>query len=228
MPSDARAVDFERFGRDIWYSGLNSSKLDFAYTSHLDGSCWLNAFQRDSSSKGSEVLNARRFAEGGDAGIPMCMLRRCVRPWLSSAFPCSTTGFLSSRKAMQSTPSGRQSGTTTAWRRKRSPSLRGGAFALYRLHGLSAHAREDRYRGGRSPKRFSAERAETINDNTMLFAELCLHTTPAPLVPHSGFRRGSAPYGEDALRDEPLGLRHFAQRHVRPALRLSQRWEPLA
>ena len=68
MPSDARAVDFERFGRDIWYSGLNSSKLDFAYTSHLDGSCWLNAFKRDSSSKGSEVLNARRFAEGGDAG----------------------------------------------------------------------------------------------------------------------------------------------------------------
>ena len=48
------------------------------------------------------------------------------------------------------------------------------------------------------------QRAETINDNTMLFAELCLHTTPAPLVPHSGFRRGSL-----RTAKMPSGMNHW-------------------
>lgn len=191
MPSDIRAVDFERFGRDIWYSGLNNSKLDFAYTAHLDGSCWLNAFKRDSSSKGSEVLNARRFADGGEAGSTYVYVEEVRQTLAIMRIAVIYHGFVELAKGDAAYALGKARRYDDGAEKETGHRPFEEAISLFMSFTDFLHmpAKTDTERAVR--EEVFRQQAEIINDNTMLFAELCLHTTPAPLVPHSGFRRGS-------------------------------------
>ena len=191
MPSDIRAVDFERFGRDIWYSGLNNSKLDFAYTAHLDGSCWLNAFKRDSSSKGSEVLNARRFADGGEAGSTYAYVEEVRQTLAIMRIAVIYHGFVELAKGDAAYALGKARRYDDGAEKETGHRPFEEALSLFMSFTDFLHmpAKTDTERAVR--EEVFRQQAEIINDNTMLFAELCLHTTPAPLVPHSGFRRGS-------------------------------------
>lgn len=191
MPGDARSIDFERLGRDVWYSGLNNSKLDSAYTAHLDGSCWLNAFKRDSSSKGSEVLNARRFAEGGAAGNTYVYVEEVRQTLAIMRIAVLYHGFLELAKGDASCALGKARRYDDGVERGSGHRPFEEALALFMCSTDFLHmpAKNDIEKGVR--EEVFRQQAEVINDNTMLFAELCLNTAPVPLISHSGFRRGS-------------------------------------
>lgn len=191
MPCDARDVDFERFGRDIWYSGLNHSKLDSAYTNHLDGDCWLNAFNRDSSSKGGEVLNARCFAEGGAAGNTYVYVEEVRQTLAIMRIAVIYHGFVELAKGDAAYALGKAKRFDDGVEKEAGHRPFEEALSLFMgfTDFLRMPVKTDIEKAVR--EEVFRQRAETINDNTMLFADLCLNTAPMPLVSHSGFRRGS-------------------------------------
>lgn len=180
-------IDCERYGRDIWYNGLNSSERDLAVKGRLNGNCWLNAFGRDSTSKGGEVLNAYLYSNRGAESCSLVYVEE-VRHVLSiMRVAVLANGFLELAKG---------------------DCARALAFAVKfddacERNGGSGRPFEDalslfmnpgflHYDGDVSTRKalFSSN-FETIEENTLLFADLCLSAVPEPLVAHGGFRRGA-------------------------------------
>ena len=174
------------------------------------------------------MLNARRFAEGGDAGNTYVYVEEVRQALAIVRISVLYHGFFELAKGDAVYALGKAKRYDDGVEKETGHRPFEEALSLFigSTDFLHMPAKTDIERGVR--EEVFRQRAETINDNTMLFAELCLHTTPAPLVPHSGFRRGSLRTAKMPSGMNHSGLRHFAQRHVRPALRLSQRWEPLA
>ena len=186
-------IDCERCGRDVWYAGLNGAARDMAYSARLEGNNWMEAFNRDTTAKGGEVLNAYHFANGGDdcctlvyvdeVRYALAIMRIAV---LASGFYEKAGGNL-----MRTLRLAIKHDEINERRCGRRPFEE--ALGLFMDTGFlhfdrGAYASKDTFDSVR--KSIVSKRFRVIEENSMLFADLCLSSIPEPFVAHGGFRRG--------------------------------------
>lgn len=187
-------IDCERYGRDIWYAGLNGSVRDIAYGAQLQGENWMEAFNRDATSKGGEVLTAYHFADFGadnctfiyadEVRYALAIMRIAV---LVNGFYEKADGNIvrTFRLAVRCDDASEARCGKRPFEEALSLFMNTGFLYLDR----DAYASKEIFDGVRST--ILTERFNTIEKNTMLFADLCLSSAPEPLVAHGGFRRGA-------------------------------------
>lgn len=185
MPERA-LIDCERYGRDVWYDGLNSSERDLAVKEHLGGSCWLNAFGRDSTSKGGEVLNAYLYSNRGAERCSLVYVEEARHVLAIMRVAVLANGFLELAKGDRA----RALALAVKYDDACAEKSGGGrpfedALSLFMGTGFL------HYDGDASTRKaLFSNNFETIEANTLVFADLCLSAAPEPLVAHGGFRRG--------------------------------------
>lgn len=194
LPKSGR-VDCEGVGQDIWYDGLNGADRSLSFKSRLGGDNWMEAFNRDSSSKGSEVLNVYYHVKGGASPCTLVYVEEVRLALAIMKIAVLISGFLELAKG------DRARALRLAVKYDDSHAARHAgsrpfedALSLF-MNTWFLHISEEDYPSRDKYKDIRdaifLERFKTIEENVMLFADLCLSATPEPLVVHGGFRRGS-------------------------------------
>lgn len=191
IPLDPGSIDFEKRGRDIWYAGLNDSFRDAAVASALAGCNWSNTFKSASSSMGGEILNARRYAGGGSGLVSLVYLEEVRQVIAMMQLAVTVVGFseLKGRDPVKVIKA------AIELDRRCVESGRGWRPFEDGLSVFSGSWFVDMQREKAMPMdavRVVWERQfETIEANLMAFCDRCLTSTAAPVIAHSGLRRGS-------------------------------------
>lgn len=192
LPSRHR-IDCERYGRDVWYAGLNGAPRDAAYGARLGGGNWMEAFNRDTTARGGEVLNAYHFAEGGGDRCALIYADEVRHALAIMRVAVLANGFYerAGGNIVHTFRLAVRHDDISEARCGRRPFEE--ALSLF-MDTDFLHPRKEAYasKGVLDGVRESMmhERFRIIEENTMLFADLCLSSIPEPLVAHGGFRRG--------------------------------------
>ena len=186
-------IDCERCGRDVWYAGLNGAARDMAYSARLEGNNWMEAFNRDTTAKGGEVLNAYHFANGGAGGHALVYTDEVRHTLAIMRIAVLASGFYEKAggNLMRTLRLAIKHDQINERRCGRRPFEE--ALALFMDTGFlhldkEVYASKDMFDAVR--KSIVSKRFKVIEENTMLFADLCLSSIPEPFVSHGGFRRG--------------------------------------
>lgn len=188
-----RFVDCEKYGRDVWYAGLNGAKRDVAYGARLEGRNWMESFNCDTTAKGGEVINAYHFANGGDDCCTLVYADEVRHALAIMRIAVLAIGFheKAGGNLIRAFRLAVKHDDINEKRCGRRPFEE--ALALFMktdfLH-LDRGILSNKELFDAVRKRIASEYFDTIEKNTMLFADLCLSSAPEPLVAHGGFRRG--------------------------------------
>ena len=189
LPRDPDPELLERLGRDVWYLALEDASVDEAYREYLGGSCWLNIFKRETSSLGTEALNARMLAREAVGGRTYVYVDEVRETLALMRVAVLYHGFLELAhgddvKAIGGAVRFDDNAERSTGRRPFEEALSHFISTGF----LHSHAESEAWKDARNF--VLQDFAGRINDNTMLFADLCLRAAPTPLVAHAGFRRG--------------------------------------
>lgn len=186
-------IDCERYGRGIWYAGLEGAPRDLAFRTRLGGSNWMESFNRDDTARGGEVLNAYHFASSGRDKCSLVYVDEVRRALAIMRIAILISGFyeIAEHKALKALKMAVKYDSISEERFARRPFEE--ALSLFMDTGFlhldkSAYASQGVFNGVRTA--MASRNFKIIEENAMMFSDLCLSSIPEPLVAHEGFRRG--------------------------------------